>query len=282
MQNVNDDLEFAYEVINNESNNYIYSRTNENLEFIFQNEKVANKEVLSVLASSDQYFSFLLAGCKCIDSFDVNPLTEYYYYLRKWCLEKKNILDVYYCSNEVLLDVLKEVKPKDEQEQMAQYFWKTLLVRHDDLCQKILYPQNACLCGRTSFEKEIEKLKVKQCLQENELSFKQINFFQPIENIDKKYDVIYLSNILDWAGTEKCVEMVNWNLINLLNEQGLVICTTFNPAYCIEKKAFQDNFHLKIKYERKRGCPKRPIYYTYVKKRKWQPVNKKWLTTNKK
>lgn len=65
---------------------YIYTRTNENLNLLLKDIEVKNKKVLTVLASSDQLFYFLLKNAKEVETFDINVLTKYFFYLRKWNL----------------------------------------------------------------------------------------------------------------------------------------------------------------------------------------------------
>ena len=66
----------------------LYKNTNEDLTKILKDIDFKDKKVLTVQASSDQLFSSLILGAKEVDTFDANRLTEYYYYLRKWCLEE--------------------------------------------------------------------------------------------------------------------------------------------------------------------------------------------------
>ena len=48
---------------------------------------IRDKNVMTVLASSDQLFTFNSLGAKEVDAFDHNILTIYYYYLRKWSIK---------------------------------------------------------------------------------------------------------------------------------------------------------------------------------------------------
>ena len=59
---------------------YIYTRTNENLNLLLKDIEVKNKKVLTVLASSDQLFYFLLKNAKEVETFDINVLTKYFFY----------------------------------------------------------------------------------------------------------------------------------------------------------------------------------------------------------
>ena len=71
----------------------MYSQTNEDLDALFCNFDFNNKEVLSVLASSDQMLNCYYMGAKNVDTFDKNERAAYYYYFRKWFINNYN--DVY-------------------------------------------------------------------------------------------------------------------------------------------------------------------------------------------
>ena len=64
----------------------IYTTSNEQLDAVFRGFDLKDKDILSVLGSSDHVFSEYYLGAKSVTAFDVNELTKYYYYLRKWSL----------------------------------------------------------------------------------------------------------------------------------------------------------------------------------------------------
>ena len=62
----------------------VYYQINEDINDVLLGEDFTDKDVLSVLASADQYFMFKALDAKKVDSFDFNRLTMYYYFLRKY------------------------------------------------------------------------------------------------------------------------------------------------------------------------------------------------------
>ena len=58
-----------------------------------------------------------------VDTFDINPLVEYYYYLRKWCILEK-ITYPLEIRDSVIRDIVKSVVVDSEEEEMAQKFWE--------------------------------------------------------------------------------------------------------------------------------------------------------------
>lgn len=79
----------------------IYPFTTENINGMFSHFNFKDKDCLSVLGSSDQIFDMYLRGAKSVTAFDINPLTEYLFYLKKAALDanltKKEYLD-YFCQ----------------------------------------------------------------------------------------------------------------------------------------------------------------------------------------
>ena len=70
-----------------------YSFTNENLTEYQNIANFKDKNVLSVVGSGDQYFSFLLFGAKKIDLFDNNLMALYYFYLKYYSIMLLNYKD---------------------------------------------------------------------------------------------------------------------------------------------------------------------------------------------
>lgn len=84
---------------------HIYPRTTENVLRVLDVVEVKEKDVFAVLSSSDILFSLIDKKAKRIDTFDINPLTYRYYYLRKWMLEY-GILDGKNISYEEIHDII--------------------------------------------------------------------------------------------------------------------------------------------------------------------------------
>ena len=61
----------------------LYFNSNEDLDALLSKFDFRDKDILTVLASSDQLFYFYDKGARIVDTFDINKLTFYYYFLRK-------------------------------------------------------------------------------------------------------------------------------------------------------------------------------------------------------
>lgn len=73
----------------------LYPFSNENLVGLFSNLNFMNKDCLTVLGGSDLAFDMYLNGAKSITAFDKNPLTKYYFYLKKAALLANLTLEEY-------------------------------------------------------------------------------------------------------------------------------------------------------------------------------------------
>ena len=252
----------------------IYQRSNEYLKFIFENIDVIDKKVLTVLGSSDQLFAFLYEGASIVDTFDINPLTEYYFYLRKWCILNKITypLDI----NEIVIKkIIEKAEVNSSEEKRAQEFWLNVFQKQNlkdgylffncDKDNLWDFPLDSIIMN---FDKIIlNVIKARQ-------NFKNIDVLENFE-IQEKYDYIYMSNILQRSQYDrKKLKICADNLQKILNENGIVLCTNFlsNDNYYknvmdFEREIMKDfEFAEKISYNPIIG-EEMPIYYTYTKKK---------------
>ena len=222
-----------------DENNKIYVYTNENLKEIFDKYDVKGKRVLTVLASSDQLLSCLYMDAKEVDTFDRSYVTFYYYYLRKWLIEFQDKL---YPSQKFLYDndfflyrLIYSIYPTCEEEKKAKLFWLNYLETNDYKASKYLFESRYCK-GDTPFDNDIMTIKSK--LPEH-INFYCMDFFNRV-NLDKKYDVIILSNMLEYENSTQKKIIVRENLEKLLDNNGIVIC-----SYKVTNKI--SNLHLSEK-----------------------------------
>ncbi len=238
----------------------LYYRANENLVDIYLDLDFEDKDVLSVVSSSDQIFTPMLLGAKSVDGFDRNRLTKYYYYLRKWVIKYNREvypMELLDGNSEYLSKLLNKVKVSSNEEADAYRFWN-LLLSHGTSFDSLFYVDDKNK-GETLFEDNVKYL---QKLKFDDLNFNNYNFLNPI-NSEKKYDYILMSNIIEYCrGEDERYISVRDNLSNLLNDNGIVIC-----SHLIHRAAGMDSKELEIfddKFEyNDYGMDKG---YTYIKK----------------
>ena len=201
----------------------VYFCSNERLDDIFYEMDFTGKKVLSVLASGDQAFYFYDHNAEKVDLFDKNKLTIFYYYFRIWLIEVFNMFNIHYdIEISKVKELLKKVEPKDDNEKNAYKFW-TKYVR---LCEKMNYRFQYLAAAFVSDNNIIDNLdKIKEKLKLRDFSFYNFDIASKNFQINKKYDVVYVSNIIDWLheDEEECTNLVE-NLNNLLEDDGIVIC----------------------------------------------------------
>ena len=83
MNTIKSDLNYIFNDKKGDTFAYLYSRTNEDLKSLFEIVDVRDKNILSVLSSSDYLFSALFKEAGNIETFDINSITYRYYFLRK-------------------------------------------------------------------------------------------------------------------------------------------------------------------------------------------------------
>lgn len=226
----------------------IYYQTNEDLLDAYLDIDFYNKDVLSVLASGDQVLTSRYLEARRVDAFDKNRLTYYYFYLRLWSIKYKNELypKILGDNTNWLRSLLQIVKPNSIQEEKALLFWKKH-VEEQTIFKNLFFDIDSQPIGKTLFTKASE---LEECLDSN-LSFYDFDLFGE-NSIERKYDILLISNILEWARKNPSkIEKASQNILSLLNQGGVVIGTTLigNGTYDKEtiKEIFSPHFDIEEK-----------------------------------
>lgn len=247
----------------------IYSSSNESLKDLFQCFSLKGKDVLTVLASSDQLFYSYYYGASSVDAFDINYLTKYYYYLRRWSILYQNR---FYPSHDMfrthrsLFKLFDKVQCRSREEEDALLFWETYLNRVRPSQHEQLYCVERC----DQSVKDIKKLK--SLIEKQELTFYQGDLFGDF-CCPKKYDIIITSNILEYAWNSLKLEKAHDHLKGLLKDKGQIIGSHFifypdMERFIMEKEYFERDFdYLEFHQYRENSFTKSfPLGYSYTKK----------------
>ena len=201
----------------------VYYQINEDINDVLLGEDFTDKDVLSVLASADQYFMFKALDAKKVDSFDFNRLTMYYYFLRKWSIKYNNDVypDIFY-DDFYVENLLEKVEVSSDLEKKALDFFKRHVSNRSDF-SKLFYDVDAQPYGNTLFQ-NVRQLKK---IVDSDFTFYNMDLFRNNRDlITKKYDYLYISNILDWAREDSSkITIAKDNLLSLLKDNGKVICS---------------------------------------------------------
>lgn len=213
MDRLSSDINRARDVINNNNFmdfNTVYSFSNEDLVSCFKDFNFKNKDCLTVLASSDQALDMFLKGAKDITTFDINPLTKYYFYLKKAALlshiSKEEYVDFFgtrkfFQGEEFYKNMFDKILCNLDKSSLE--FWKQLLQEFS--ITQIKY--NLFVIENYNFEplkKSINYLnaenykKLCEIIKYKNIDFINCNIKNLPENLSKSYDYIYLSNIAQY------------------------------------------------------------------------------------
>lgn len=221
---------------------YVYYKNNEKILDDILSYSYDDKDILSVLSSSDQVLTFRALGAHKVDTFDFNRLTIYYYYLRKWAIKyMKDLYPNIYDNNYIKL-LLSKVKASDELEIKALCFFKKHIKENSNLV-KLFYNIDLQPEGESAFK---DASMVRKFI-DDKLVFNNLNLFSKDNNINNTYDYIFISNILEWArGDINKLKIARDNLSRQLNNNGIILCTKLvnrkNTDINSEKEIFNSDF----------------------------------------
>lgn len=218
MNNQKQDSIIAQQIISNSYNNFyglntfhdtsvIYKKSNERIE-CYREYLNNRKNILSVIASGDQIINCILGGAKEIDAFDISVFPKYFLFLKLAAiinLTKEQYCDFFYnklTTSEKYDDYYEKIRNslnKNNQEfwdSLFDYFpwfdiynsmlFSTEVMIKDDVIRQNLYLQ----------DRYYEKLK--SMINDVKINTYDGNIFTLIDIFNKKYDLVYLSNIINY------------------------------------------------------------------------------------
>ena len=242
----------------------LYKNTNEDLTKILKNIDFKDKKVLTVQASSDQLFSSLILGAEEVDTFDANRLTEYYYYLRKWCLEETK--KYYLSANDTLLEKIIK-KHYDENNKAASLWLELIKEAKPNLYYSKLFFKTPIYWSVPFKGREEELIEL---LKDKDHKFNCINIYEKTD-INKKYDIIIISNIIEYlidGYYKECELQFTENMKDLLKEDGIIISSkVLNSHY--QETELDKYFDVQAGEEGMilYGGETAPLSYQYTKKK---------------
>ncbi len=198
----------------------MFSKTNEDLVRPFEDIDFFDKDVLSVLSSGDHVLTARYLEANLVDSFDKNPLSFYYFYLRLWSIRYNNELYPNIMSDDYtwLEELLKKVEPANEAEMASLFFFKRHLetktnlknlFRDEEPVGKVIYRDASELVDYTN-----PKMK-----------FYKADLFEDFP-ADNEYDILLISNILEWGQKNpKKLEKAAENIARVLKRDGIAVCS---------------------------------------------------------
>ena len=267
MNTIKSDLNYIFNDKKGDTFAYLYSRTNEDLKSLFEIIDVRDKNILSVLSSSDYLFSALFKEARNIETFDINSITYRYYFLRKWLIQNGYVDAGKICTQDIF-KIISSIKTDNQCEKDSVLFWKYFF--NLSRCKKdhLYYYDNLFIdiaAKKMIYEDNLGD--VSSILDGYNLQFKHMNVCNGF-NSDKKYDVIFLSNIMDYNRNSKSrINDIRDNLDDLLTDDGIIVMSHFKffSGFNIEHEVFSNTFD----YIPLDITDSSIIYYAYKKKKKY-------------
>ena len=248
----------------------LYFCSNEPLELLFNNFSVEGKDVLTVLGSSDQLFHTIDRGANTVDTFDRNPYTKYYYYLRRWNIlynQKYYITDDFFRTHFPIVELLCRVECQSEEEEDAYSFWRKYI--------NTIFPfENYDFfyhCSRRNYVDHMETFKDK--LASFHPTFYLMDIYKE-NNIPKQYDIIITSNMFEYVRRKPYkIELGRDHLKSLLKDNGKIIASHMvhgkgDPYFEKEVEIYSNDFTYEEFpwYENPVFHYEHPVGYSYTKK----------------
>lgn len=189
-----------------------YGITNEYLRLILDEVFFKKDRALTVLASGDQAFNLICKGVRNIDTFDINVLTYFYFQLRVAMVKNLGFKEFAKVSSNIRkLEVLKKLVKKLRKslgEEVYEYYCKIIEFAISDktrINRLFINSFDHQICGFYNYYLDCEDsyLNLRRGLQETEFTF-TFNDARvlPLE-LKQKYDIILLSNIVDYVAKDE-------------------------------------------------------------------------------
>ena len=199
------------------------------------NLNISDKNVLTVMSSGDYLIMSHLFGAKNVECFDINPLTYRYFFLRKWLI-LNGVLEYDRCGYEKLLEIINSVSSlSSEYEKETNSFWKEIVKDfeyYNWFCNDLISVLYSPFSLREFYEeKRDEAQRIVPSL--NPKFYISDLFDESGLQIDKKYDYVFISNIIDVYNNRQPerLEIIKRNLLNILESDGRIVCTHFPEKF---------------------------------------------------
>ena len=220
---------------------YIYMFTNENINAILKKINMNNKDVLTVASSGDQAFNFILDGASNISLFDINYLTKYYFYLKKTMIEQlsyKEFQDFFfprffnkedYFSKNTYYKISNNIEDDE-----SKTFWDYIFNNYNKESILSLFVDETYHKKNITYRNKYLKNEVNYNLLKDKIKnisnvdFYCFNILEKELTTNKKFDFIYLSNILDSIHEDdlleylKQIKTLTLNFSNNLKKDGII------------------------------------------------------------
>lgn len=218
----------------------VYAWTNEKMN-LYPKENFDGKKILTITSSGDHALDAILKGATDIDSIDINIFCKYYSAFKIAMIKKYDYKDFYYKIDTFLNGNLKIEKLKILDDICIYLtpaeieFWITYIELNNSYSSNDFF-YLSFLSGKDNSYYSVDKYVIlKDKIADCNIKYYDGDLLDA-HNIlnDKKYDYMYLSNIIDRIRTvneseDKCFLIKN--MLNRLNKKGIIYNYFFLDLY---------------------------------------------------
>lgn len=198
---------------------FIYKKTNEKLNEFF--DILMNKDkVLTVIGSGDQILNTLLTNPTRVDAFDISVFPKYFLKLKIAAIKsltREEYIKFFFATTETTLDEYYDDlffdKIRKELDEETREFWEYLFNYNDwyDIYNSTLFSsemvfETSALEQNKYLEKD-EYYKLKEILKNININYIESDLMDL--KIEDNYDLIYLSNIINYVKKSAYLEKID-------------------------------------------------------------------------
>lgn len=203
-----------------DEHSFIYKKTNERLQDI--GDILENKKkILCVIGSGDQILNILLTNPEQIDAFDISVFPMYFLELKIAAIKTLTheeyisffIDDIDHRKDEYYDDLFFDKISKELPEEIKD-FWQHLFDFNDwdEIYNSMLFSSEPVIKNyaleQNKYLEEKEYYKLREILKNKKINYIQSNILDL--DIEKSYDLIYLSNILQYVNPEEYKKKIEY------------------------------------------------------------------------
>lgn len=242
-KNLQSDIELAFELLytpQSVDDFKLYPWSNEKINKYYKYYNSKDKDVLCITGSGDHALYAINSGAKKIDCVDINPLCKYYLELKKALILAYDEDDFFnhFCKIRRILTTkinLNDIKPFMDEN--AFVFWNEIINSRIFKKNKRLFREDGL---PVKFKMNYENLKLN--LSKVPITYYDSDIKDYLLDTSEKYDVIYLSNVLEWQKLYK--DYILSQSLKKLNDNGIIYEAYFK--YPHQKDNNHDNLEKKI------------------------------------
>lgn len=207
----------------------VYTFSNEDLYNEYFKTNFKTKAVLTVTASGDQTLEAILRGSKKIDTFDISSFTKYYLKLKIAAIKSltKDEFISFFITSENIFDIDLYEKIRKELDRNDLLFWDSLFDYFEP--KRIYNSRIFSMVVPYSNNYIIKYEELKSLIDKAIINSYDCNITNITDFFKTKYDVIILSNILQYAeifninNTNEEILKFILKVSNLLNNNGIML-----------------------------------------------------------